>query len=175
MGGGLAGGWQVCRGTRSCNGHAEGSKGAASKTSQGGAEADSLGDASDKTPAARSNEGSSSGGASGGADGGGGKVGGDSKRAKGFLFLRELFEIAKPLQMTHQMSFYRALCAVGLFSILEVRGWSQKRPHATRHALEPHAMCVPPRLVLLLLRALVGGEALVPTSLSPTNLSPTSP
>ena len=54
-----------------------------------------------------------------GADGDG-KAEVESKRVMGFLFLRELFEIAKPLQMTNQMNFYRALNAVGLFSILEV-------------------------------------------------------
>jgi len=43
-----------------------------------------------------------------------------TKRINGFLFLRELFEMAKGLQMAHQMSFFRALSSVGLFAILEV-------------------------------------------------------
>eukprot|EP00277_Geminigera_cryophila_P001172 CAMPEP_0179422572 /NCGR_PEP_ID=MMETSP0799-20121207/10505_1 /TAXON_ID=46947 /ORGANISM="Geminigera cryophila, Strain CCMP2564" /LENGTH=783 /DNA_ID=CAMNT_0021196723 /DNA_START=344 /DNA_END=2692 /DNA_ORIENTATION=+ len=42
-----------------------------------------------------------------------------TKRINGFLFLRELFEMAKGLQMAHQMSFFRALSTVGLFAILE--------------------------------------------------------
>jgi len=42
-----------------------------------------------------------------------------TKRINGFLFLRELFELAKGLQMPHQMSFFRALSTVGLFAILE--------------------------------------------------------
>jgi len=40
-------------------------------------------------------------------------------RRNGFLFLRELFEIAKPLSMPHQMAFFRSLSSHGLFSILE--------------------------------------------------------
>ena len=43
----------------------------------------------------------------------------DQQRINGFLFLRELFDIVKPLQMMHQMSFFRALTTVGIFPILE--------------------------------------------------------
>mmetsp|Transcript_27562 Transcript_27562/g.62552 ORF Transcript_27562/g.62552 Transcript_27562/m.62552 type:complete len:818 (-) Transcript_27562:65-2518(-) len=41
------------------------------------------------------------------------------KKRNGFLFLRELLEIAKPLQLPPQMAFFRSISSHGLFSILE--------------------------------------------------------
>jgi len=51
-----------------------------------------------------------------------GKKGGEEagsahrQRLNAFLFLRELFEMSKPLQMSHQMALFRALSTVS-FSI----------------------------------------------------------
>ncbi|EKX54069.1 hypothetical protein GUITHDRAFT_55103, partial [Guillardia theta CCMP2712] len=41
------------------------------------------------------------------------------KKRNGFLFLRELLEIAKPLQLPPQMAFFRSISSHGLFSILQ--------------------------------------------------------
>jgi hypothetical protein len=113
---------QVCRGASTCNGHADDKASAGGVGGGGGtkagAHAAAAGDGCAKAAGATGKEKDEEGAGVGG--GGGGKGEGESKRVKGFLFLRELFEIAKPLQMTNQMNFYRALNAVGLFSILEV-------------------------------------------------------
>jgi len=43
----------------------------------------------------------------------------ENGRQNGFLFLRELFEIAKQLTMPNQLEFFRAVATNGLFTILE--------------------------------------------------------
>jgi hypothetical protein len=57
-----------------------------------------------KTAGARALSGDKSKAPDGQTSAGEGKEGaGGGKRVRGFLFLRELFEMAKPLQMTHQV------------------------------------------------------------------------
>jgi hypothetical protein len=87
---------QVCRGGSSCNGHD------ASKSRGGDV----------KTAGARALSGDKSKAADGQTSGGEGKEGaGGGKRVRGFLFLRELFEMAKSLQMGNQVCVRVCVCA----------------------------------------------------------------